>query len=141
MMIERPFTAAAYNQFLHEKKLMGTLCQECSALHLPPRAVCPECQSSDIMWKEFSGKGHLAAFTMIHIGLTIMNAEGFNRKNPYCTGIVALEEGARVSARIIGLDNANSTVSFIGTSLEVRFIDHGEGTEAKSYLAFEAIRV
>lgn len=138
-MFERPFTAAAFNQFLGEKKLMGTMCQKCSALHLPPRAVCPECQSSDLKWKEFCGKGCLTAFTSIHFGLTVMEEEGFNRKNPYCTGIVALEEGVRISARILGLDNINSTSSSIGTSLELRFIDRGEGAVTRTNLAFEAI--
>ena len=33
----RPFTAASFNQYLAEHKLMGTRCPVCNATYLPPR--------------------------------------------------------------------------------------------------------
>ena len=36
-----------------------------------------------------------------------MSKRGYGRDNPYCTGIVTLEEGPRVSARILGVDGNN----------------------------------
>ena len=36
-----------------------------------------------------------------------MAAKGFGRDKPYCTGIVALEEGPRISAMINGVDGTN----------------------------------
>ena len=36
-----------------------------------------------------------------------MSKKGYGRDNPYCTGIVTLEEGPRLSARIIGVDARN----------------------------------
>jgi len=33
-----------------------------------------------------------------------MIAEGFNRKNPYCAGIVALDEGPQMSGQILGVN-------------------------------------
>ena len=36
-----------------------------------------------------------------------MSKKGYGRENPYCSGIVTLEEGPRLSARIIGVDASN----------------------------------
>ena len=33
---ERPVTAASFYRFLNEKRLMGSRCEECSAIYLPP---------------------------------------------------------------------------------------------------------
>ena len=41
MTIIRPFTAASFNQYLAEHKLMGACCPACHATYLPPRAICP----------------------------------------------------------------------------------------------------
>ena len=46
------------------------------------------------------GAGRLVALTSISIGPPAMQMEGFNRNNPYCTGVVELDEGPRVVARI-----------------------------------------
>ena len=35
--IARPFTAASFNQYLAEHRLMGTRCPMCDAVYLPPR--------------------------------------------------------------------------------------------------------
>jgi uncharacterized OB-fold protein len=58
-------------------------------------------------WHEFSGRGHLSTFTCISIVPVSMGKYGYGRDNPYCTGIVTLEEGPRLSARIIGVDAGN----------------------------------
>ncbi len=36
-----------------------------------------------------------------------MAAKGYGRNNPYCTGIVTLEEGPQISAMINGVDGTN----------------------------------
>ena len=36
-----------------------------------------------------------------------MGRKGYGRDNPCCTGIVTLEEGPRISARITGVDGNN----------------------------------
>jgi uncharacterized OB-fold protein len=89
-------------------------------------------------WAEASGKGTLAAFTVIYSGPTFMVAQGFDRKNPYISGVVELEEGARISARITGIDPARPEAIAIGTPLTVDFIETGEAETKKTYLAFRA---
>jgi len=136
---EQQFTHTAFNQVLSEHKLKASKCQACGALHLPPRAICPTCFGENMEWAEMSGRGQLQAYTTINIGLSAMIDAGYDRKNPYCTGIVKLEEGPLISAQIIGFDTGHPELIEIGTELKVTFIDRGEGEEAKTFLAFEPV--
>jgi uncharacterized protein len=134
----RPFTAAAFNQFLAEKKLMGSHCPACQKTYLPPRAICPKCHSDQLDWVEMKGKGRLAAYTSVFIGPTFMNNAGYSRTNPYVTGIVETEEGAKISARITGVDARQPETILIGTPLTVEFLEEGEAEVKKVILAFRA---
>ena len=134
----RPFSAAVFDQYIAEHKLMAARCTKCGGIYVPPRAICPKCQSEELEWFETSGKGKLAAFTVILSGPTFMIEQGFDRKNPYISGIVELEEGTRISARITGLDASKPAEIKIGTPLNVDFVEFGEGDVKKTYLAFKA---
>lgn len=134
----RPLTAAAFNQYLAEHKLMAARCPACEKLYLPPRAICPQCHGDQLHWAELSGRGTLAAFTSIYVGSSAMIAEGYDRNNPYLTGIVELAEGVKISARILGLDAAAPDVAWIGGPVGVEFLDRGEGDAKTATLAFRA---
>lgn len=134
----RPFTAASFNHYLAEHKLMGARCPACDRLYLPPRAICPQCHGDALAWVELSGAGKLAAFTSIYVGPSAMVAEGYDRNNPYLTGIVELAEGVKISARILGLDAKAPDVAWIGTPMAVTFLDRGEGEGKSTILAFAA---
>jgi uncharacterized OB-fold protein len=136
-MSERGFTAASFEAYLEGHRLMGSRCLSCETLHLPPRALCPQCHSVDMKWEEMSGRGRLAAFTAVHIAPTAMIQAGYDRKNPYCAGIVQLEEGPSVSAQILGLEATEPARIAIGTELRVSFVRRGEGDEERTVLAFE----
>ncbi len=136
--VARPFTATAFDQYLSEHKLMAARCNKCGGVYVPPRAICPKCQSEELEWVETKGKGTLAAFTVIYSGPTFMVEQGFDRKNPYISGIVDLEEGTRMSARITGLDMSKPDEIKIGTPLSVDYVEFGEGEKKKTYLAFKA---
>ena len=49
-------------------------------------------------WVEYSGQGRLAAFTCIRIVPPPMQVWGYGRQNPYCSGVVELQDGGRVAA-------------------------------------------
>lgn len=134
----RPLSAASFDLYLAEHKLMTARCRQCGGVYVPPRAICPKCHSEELEWVETSGKGKLVAFTVIYSGPTFMVEQGFDRKNPYVSGIVELEEGPRISARISGLDPTTPTDIQIGTSLDLDFKEFGEGEAKKTYLAFKA---
>jgi uncharacterized OB-fold protein len=133
----RPLTAASFKQFLNEKKLMGSRCLKCHALYLPPRQICPKCHGDQLEWIEMSGRGKLAAFTSIYIGPSRMIAEGFDRNKPYCTGIVELDEGVKISARILGVDASQPETIQIGTPLMIEFLERGEVEQPATILAFK----
>ena len=136
-MEQKPFSDISYDQYLKEEKLMGSKCKKCNALFVPPRPICIECHGKEIEWVQMKGKGKLAAFTCITIGPSFMIAEGYNRKNPYCSGVVELEEGARVDARLEGVDAKNPENIIVGMPLTAKFLHRGEGDDSKTYLAFE----
>lgn len=137
MMETREFTSAFFNKFLSEKRLMASQCSKCKAMYLPPRPLCIRCYDGEMEWVELKGKGTLVAYTVIAVGPTFMIEEGYDRKNHYCSGIVQLEEGPRMSARIIGVDVKKPDSIKIGTPLEVDFLERGEGENKKTFLAFK----
>ncbi len=136
-MGNREFTGASFYQFLGEEKLMGSRCGTCGTLHVPPRALCPNCYGEQMAWEEMSGDGVLVAFTTVHIAPTAMLDAGYDRKNPYCTGIVRLAEGPAVSAQILGIDPVRPQEIRIGMPLRAAFCKRGEGEHEHAYLAFE----
>ena len=138
-MEERAFSDISYEQFLNEEKLMGSRCKKCGALYTPPRPICIKCYSTDMEWVEMEEKGRLAAFTCIAVGPPFMIEEGYDRKHPYVSGVVELEEGARVVARIEGVDGNKPETIKIGTPLQVEFLHRGEGENLRTFLAFRPL--
>ena len=138
-MEERPFSDISYELFLNEERLMGSRCKACGAHYVPPRSVCINCYKPDMEWVEMQGKGKLAAFTCITIAPPFMIEQGYNRKNPYCSGVVELEEGGRVDARIEGVDCSRPEDIKIGMQLKVKYLHRQEGDKQETYLAFEPV--
>ena len=103
----RAFTAASFFAYLKEGQFMGVRCRACGKLSSEARPMCQECHSRDMEWYQFSGQGQLSAFTCISVVPNSMGEKGYGRNNPYCSGIVTLEEGPRISALILGVDAAN----------------------------------
>lgn len=137
-MEQREFTANSFNKYLSEKKLMGSRCKKCGALHLPPRPLCPSCRSTEIEWFEFSGKGKIAAFTAVAVAPTVMLNQGFGKTNPYVTGVVCTAEGPGISARITGVDGKNPESIKVGTPVRMEVLEHNEGQAKVCTLAFRA---
>jgi scaffold protein (connect acetoacetyl-CoA thiolase and HMG-CoA synthase) len=136
-MEDRPFSDVSYEQFLKEEKLMGSGCKACETLYVPPRPICIQCYGSEMDWVELRGDGRLAAFTCISVGPPFMIAKGYDRKNPYCSGVVELEEGARVDARIEGVDTQKPETIQMGIPLKVKFLHQEGAEEGKTVLMFE----
>ena len=135
-MDDRPFNDHSYEQFLKEEKIMGSRCAKCGALALPPRPICISCFGHQMEWMQFKGRGKLAAFTDIVVAPPAMAKEGFGRNNPYVVGVVELEEGAKIVARITGVDAKNPETIKVGTPLRVEIIHSGQEPDRKTYLAF-----
>ncbi|MDP3065068.1 MAG: OB-fold domain-containing protein [Chloroflexota bacterium] len=133
-MAEGEFTTNAFARHLAERRLMASCCQACRKLFVPCRAICPRCHATAMEWQEKSGRRRLVTFTAIADAPSTKEAEGYGRDNPYVVGIVELEEGRRVSARILGFDAKAPEKIAIGAPLTVQFIESEDGK--KVTLAF-----
>ena len=137
-MADKPFNDYSYEKFLSEWKIMGSRCKKCGALALPPRPICTSCFASRMEWVQFNGDGKLAAFTSIAVAPPLMAKEGFGKNNPYVVGVVELEEGVKIVARITGVDAKEPRKIKVGTSLGAEFLQKGEGACRQTSLAFRA---
>lgn len=105
---------------------MGSRCRACGKLSAEARPMCQACHSRDMEWFAFSGRGQLSAFTCISVVPNAMGEKGFGRNNPYCSGIVTLEEGPRISALILGVDAANPQNISTGMALALQVEDQDQ---------------
>lgn len=79
-------------------RLLGTKCETCGEIYIPPRNLCPACRRKGVLNEiELSGKGKVYSFTIIKTA-----PEGFEEPVPYITGIIKLDEGPLFSAQIVG---------------------------------------
>ena len=131
----REFNADSFYTYMKEdKKLMGVRCRSCGELAVEPRPMCPACHGRDVEWYEYSGRGSLSTFTCVSIVPVAMGEKGFGRNNPYCTGVVTLDEGPRIAARILGVDASNPQGIKAGTPL---VLDLDDLDAEKPSLAFK----
>ena len=135
-MNDKPINDYSYEQFLKEWKIMGSRCKKCGALALPPRPICVSCLSNSMEWIEFKGTGKLASFTSISVAPPNMAKEGFSRKNPYIVGVVELDEGPKMVARIVGLDAKNPDRIKMNIPVKSEFLSKGEGESKQTILVF-----
>ena len=117
----RDFNSNSFYTYLTEGKLMGIRCKRCTQLSVEPRPLCPSCHASDIEWHEYSGTGYLSTFTCISIVPVRMEQKGYGRNNPYCSGVITLTEGPRISARLSQVDASNPQTIKSGMSLRIDF--------------------
>jgi len=104
MMGTHDFNLAGYRNSLQDNRLVGSRCSGCKSLFVPPRPICASCHRQEMEWAEFSGEGRVIGFSSIAITSSAMAGKGFGRNNPYVTGLVELNEGPSITARIEGVD-------------------------------------
>jgi uncharacterized OB-fold protein len=135
-MEQRPFNHVSFQAFLGEHKLMGSRCARDGKVFLPPRGMCSEDFGDEMEWVELSGRGRLAAFSVIYIGPGAMTEAGYDRKNPYCTAIIELEEGPKISGQLVEVDVLHPETISIGMPVQVTYLERGEGDRQQTQLGF-----
>jgi uncharacterized OB-fold protein len=118
---QRAFTDRSYKTFLSEEQLMGARCNDCGRLFVPPRSLCPTCHGDNLNWEQASGQGRLVAMTNMAMVAPDLAAEGYGGDRPYCIGVVQLDEGPRVVARLDDGDTDARGGLEIGQDLQVQF--------------------
>ncbi len=99
--------------FCSQKKLMGVKCEGCNALYAIPKPLCIKCGSKKLSWIPLKGVGKLASYTVVHVP-----HPRFQNEAPYILGVVELEEGVKLLARI---KNVKLEDIKIGMPLKVDF--------------------
>jgi len=127
-MSEKP-TIEEYLKNIEEGMFRAYKCVDCGMVIAPPSGTCYGCGSNKMDWTEVSGKGKLVSFTVIHIA-----PDDFADEVPYFIAIVELEEGTRVSSRLLGFDPLKPEEVKLGTPL---VLDYEKGKTGKTYLAFK----
>jgi uncharacterized OB-fold protein len=84
-------------------------CNDCGALHHPPRPMCGACRSMDHGWVEASGRSTLYSFTVIR------HPQFPGYDFPIVAAVVDLEEGVRIVSNVVDCDPADV---HIGMALE-----------------------
>ena len=105
-------------------RLMLPTCLACGKPHLPPGPVCPFCFSDDISWQSASGRGRICTWTMVHKAWF----PAFRDETPYNVVQVELDEGPRLTSRIVGEGDQKIQ---IGQRVEVVFDDIDEAKRQK----------
>lgn len=95
-------------------KLLVQHCNDCQANIFFPKKVCPECWSDNLTWIESCGKAKVYTFTL----MMDMVEPKFMADLPYVLAMVDLEEGIRMTTRIV---NCQPEDVSIGMDVEVVF--------------------
>lgn len=80
-----------------QHKLLIQNCRNCGANIFYPRKYCPECWSGELGWIEASGKARIFSFSV----MMDMVEPKFMADLPYVLATVNLEEGIRMTTRIV----------------------------------------
>ena len=102
-----------------EGRLLLKRCDACGHVIWYPRAICPDCHSTDTSWFEASGNGVVYSFTVNRKG------DGpWKEAAPYVLAYVELDEGPRVLTNVVDCDV--DTVA-IGQRVTAVWDDTGQG--------------
>ncbi len=78
--------------------LVGEVCPHCEARIFPPRDVCPNCGGEAKTQFNFSGRGQVYSYTVMHDA-----PAGYELTTPYTVALVKLEEGPVITAQLTDL--------------------------------------
>ena len=90
-----------YWEGLNEGELRLQHCRSCGAYQFPPESFCYACPSRDVEWKRIDGGGAIYSFIIVRQRYL----PAFGDLIPYNVAIVALDEGPRVIANLLDVDN------------------------------------
>ena len=95
-------------------------CNACGLVIWYPRSICPDCQSTDLVWETMSGKGKVYSFSITRGGV----GRSWREHTPFVLAYVELDEGPRMMTNIVGCDVGEVEIDMAVTAV---FDDTGEG--------------
>lgn len=103
-------------------------CTACRLVIWYPRAICPDCHSTELEWRTMSGRGSVYSFTITRAGV----APAWREHLPFLVAYVELEEGPIVLTNLVDVDP--ETVA-IDMPVEAVFHDTGHGNAILRFTA------
>jgi hypothetical protein len=103
-----------------EGKLRLQVCSACNTWAYPPTTICMNCGSTDIEWRDASGKGEVYA----HARLMRQYHERHKDRLPLILAQIDIDEGLRLNTNVVDIDPAELKV---GARVEVAFEEFPDG--------------
>lgn len=94
-------------------------CAGCDRYQFYPRNLCSHCGARELAWRDVSGRGSVATFTVVRRGVSPAY------ETPYVVALIDLVEGPRMMSCLVGTEpgdvviGANVTVDFQAWSDDV----------------------
>jgi uncharacterized OB-fold protein len=95
-------------------------CVACGLVVWYPRAICPDCHSTDLTWETMAGTGAVYSFSVTRAG----GGRRWKEHLPFVVAYVRLDEGPTMLTNIVGCDPDSVTIDMAVTAV---FDDTGEG--------------
>ncbi len=112
-------------------RLLGARCADCARYHFPRAEVCPYCSCDSCSAADLGPRGRLWLYTAV-----LRPPPGYRGVVPFGFGVVDLEEGVRIVARLTEGDPARLR-SGQPMLLVVEHLHDDDGTRVETY-AFAA---
>jgi hypothetical protein len=119
--------ADAFWQAVQSGLLLLRHCTSCGASFVVPVPTCPSCGRSDLVATEAVGAGRLYSWVVAHHAFDPAFADAV----PYVTALIELDEGARLYARLVDVDETD-----LKPDLEVRWSAAASRAGDRPFLAF-----
>src|ERR1700730_13709691 len=105
--------AARYWEAAAQGVLVVQQCDTCGRSQLYPRVVCAACHGDELRWVPASGEGTVYTYSVVYRPMA-----NYSEPVPYIVAVVELEEGPRLTTRLVGLGPEDP---FIGMRVGVDF--------------------
>ena len=80
-------------------RLEANSCTKCKQKFFPPRLICPECGSRDLVKTKIAEKGKVISYTIIRVP-----PSQFKDQAPYAVGVIELDDGVKLMGQIVDCD-------------------------------------
>ena len=116
------------------KKLLGTRCDPCGKVFVPPRKTCPLCFTEEMRWVELSGRGTLESYTIARRQLAALK-----KPVPVIFGLIRLDGADTAILHYIGEIDPGAVE--IGMRVQAHFAAKRSGTiEDIEYFKPESVK-
>ncbi|MCY3410284.1 MAG: OB-fold domain-containing protein [Candidatus Heimdallarchaeota archaeon] len=82
----------SYEEAINQNRIIGSICEDCKSISVPPRPLCNKCWSDNIDFTTVETEGKIITWTEIHIA-----PPTYVDLAPYTLAIVELTNGERLT--------------------------------------------